>query len=353
MLQSGLAARLRSSNFVARQVSEPVSDAAAAIAETAVDALQAQGARLYVESADDGMTQLAATDGMDDAALPPGASFLIADNRAQVPLWRHAQDGVWLLFRLPIGDDGAMLVLAARFGLVSTDLVEERLTLLAPGLKALAAALFVQRAGKERLASYQSALDRSELAILLIGCDSKLLFANTQADRLLEAGEYLRRKGDGISARDLADAIKLQVAIEHVCAGDGQAREDPVVALKRRHPLRPLLVCVSPVSLERDDRCDAGAILRVIDPDRELQVLLEPICGHYRLSPVETRLACQLAKGATMEAAAASLRIKPQTARSYLKQIFLKTDTNRQSELIRLLLTSTVRALPSGRFRIV
>jgi hypothetical protein len=36
-----------------------------------------------------------------------------------------------------------------------------------------------------------------------------------------------------------------------------------------------------------------------------------------------------------------------------LKQIFLKTDTNRQSDLVRVLLASTVRALPVGRFRIV
>jgi DNA-binding CsgD family transcriptional regulator len=64
-------------------------------------------------------------------------------------------------------------------------------------------------------------------------------------------------------------------------------------------------------------------------------------------------LAIKIAQGATLESAAGALRIKPQTARSYLKKIFLKTDTNRQSDLVRVLLASTVRALPVGRFRIV
>jgi DNA-binding CsgD family transcriptional regulator len=197
------------------------------------------------------------------------------------------------------------------------------------------------------LASYEAALHQSAFGIVILGADGDLLFANQAAERLLDAGDYLRRRAPGISARDLGDAVRLQVAIEHVCGSGAHYQEDPVVALKRKHPLRPLLVCISPAG----EGC--GAVLRIFDPDGDTTPFLEPVCAHYRLSPVETRLAIKIARGATLESAAAALRIKPQTARSYLKQIFLKTDTNRQSELVRVLLASTVRATPAGRFRIV
>ena len=214
-------------------------------------------------------------------------------------------------------------------------------------MKVLALVMENGRIASERRAMYEAALDRSELGVMLLSSTGNLLFANRTAEQLLNADKYLRHRSDGIGARDLGSAIRLEVAIDHVCSGEA---ETPVVAIKRRHPLRPLLVCASPAG---DGGAARGAVLRVIDPDRDIQPHLEPVCAHYRLSPVETRLACQLAQGATLEAAASALRIKPQTARSYLKQIFLKTDTNRQSELLRVLLASTVRALPEGRFRIV
>ena len=88
---------------------------------------------------------------------------------------------------------------------------------------------------------------------------------------------------------------------------------------------------------------ECAAVLYVVDPDQDLKTLIEPICGFYRLSPKETRLACALARGRSLAEAAEELHLREQTARTYLKQIFLKTDTNRQVELVRLLLLSAVR----------
>jgi DNA-binding CsgD family transcriptional regulator len=71
--------------------------------------------------------------------------------------------------------------------------------------------------------------------------------------------------------------------------------------------------------------------------------LLEPVCRLYRLSRVETKLVSYLAQGKTLSDSSALMRIKDQTARSYMKQIFVKTSTNRQNELIVLMLSSVVR----------
>jgi DNA-binding CsgD family transcriptional regulator/PAS domain-containing protein len=322
------------------------------VAALVAEAISADGAMILVREGDD-LTPLCALGSLTVDDRPPAAPFMLG-NVSAAPEgkaeWREGPDSTWLIVRHRIEED-AEIVYGASFRSKPAP-VEPMVAMLVPALKAYACAFDLQRQTARQLASYQSALNRSELGIVLIGRDGAILFENSAAGRFLDSGDVLRRRSDGLTARDLGDALKLEVAIEHVRSRDSDQVEDPVVALKRRHPLRPLLVCVSPAG-DQSNPCDASAILRIIDPDREVQPLLEPVCSHYRLSPVETRLACLLARGLTIEAAAETLRIKPQTARSYLKQIFLKTDTNRQSELVRMLLTSTVRALPAGRFRLV
>lgn len=267
----------------------------------------------------------------------------------QEPAWLPSADGLWLTLELPLTEGSGALAFGAR---LSREPNVDAKTALAIA-QMFAATYALQDAAAQRIASYQAALDRSEVGIIMIGCDHKLIFANDRAETLLDAGDYLRRRNGGVGVGDFRDALKLQVAIDHVCTAEGDQVEDPVVAVQRRHPLRPLLICVSPASIVSDTVCDAGAILRIFDPDRDLRAHLEPVCALYHLTPVETRLACEIARGATLDAAGAALRIKPQTVRSYLKQIFLKTDTNRQSDLIRLLLASTVRAAPVAGFRVV
>jgi len=55
------------------------------------------------------------------------------------------------------------------------------------------------------------------------------------------------------------------------------------------------------------------------------------------LTPAEARLAALLARGLSIEAAAAELRVAQQTTRNQLKSIFAKTGVHRQSELVSLI----------------
>ncbi len=57
----------------------------------------------------------------------------------------------------------------------------------------------------------------------------------------------------------------------------------------------------------------------------------------FDLSPAESRLAAELAIGTTLATAAAKCNIRPNTARTYLEQIFRKTGCHRQAELVSLL----------------
>lgn len=64
----------------------------------------------------------------------------------------------------------------------------------------------------------------------------------------------------------------------------------------------------------------------------------------YQLTAVEARLASELVGGASPAEAATAIGVQLHTARGYLKQIFVKTQTNRQVDLIGLMLTSAARS---------
>ena len=79
-----------------------------------------------------------------------------------------------------------------------------------------------------------------------------------------------------------------------------------------------------------------------------MTAIVEPVCRLHGLSQSETRLTCALIGGESLGCAAKIIGVREQTARSYLKQIFVKTDTNRQAELVQLMLKSAVRLSSSG-----
>jgi len=64
---------------------------------------------------------------------------------------------------------------------------------------------------------------------------------------------------------------------------------------------------------------------------------------HFGLTPAEARLALRLVTGETLRSAAAKLSITYENARTQLKNIFNKTGTCRQAELV----IAIVTALPA------
>lgn len=83
---------------------------------------------------------------------------------------------------------------------------------------------------------------------------------------------------------------------------------------------------------------EPAAVIFVTDRDLQPEVSCEALKSTYGLTATEARVAQELAEGRTLAEAAADLRISSGTARNHLKQVYAKTDTHRQSELVRLVL---------------
>ena len=194
-----------------------------------------------------------------------------------------------------------------------------------------------------------AALNNIDVATLSVDARGRLLFVNAAAERLLSANDGLRRSGALLGGTRLADTMRLQATIEHVIHGaGGKLPPSPVVALNRKTG-RPLLAAVIAVGRDPEAASDTAAVVHVFDPDSELEPVLAPVCRLYNLSAVEGRLTSLLSAGYALADAAKQMRVQEQTARSYLKQVFVKTDTNRQAELVLLMLKSAVRVAQGGR----
>lgn len=203
-----------------------------------------------------------------------------------------------------------------------------------------------------RLRGVTAALDNSSVATFFVSCRGEMLFVNRAGRKLLGQNVGISAEGGLLTAATMAETLRLRAAVEHVCLAEkDDAGMTPVLALcrKNRRPLMVTLVAAEPGAA---DPLRRTAIVYAFDPDQDLTQLIEPACRFYGLSPGETRLTSSLAQGASLTEAARALSVRDHTARSYLKQIFLKTETNRQAELVGLMLKSAVHTSPHSPTRV-
>lgn len=210
----------------------------------------------------------------------------------------------------------------------------------------------LSRLRARRCAALEEALNRSDDGVVLISRSTNILFANEAAEAIMASGQGIRRVNDSIRATSLADSVNLQLTLEHVVAaaveGSGAHPVGGQVLALRRRAGPPLLALVIPSETPPLEPTDAAAVMYLADPKLDPGRMLLPICQVYRLSPVETALAGHLVAGRSLSVAAQAMKVKEPTARTYLKNIFIKTSTNRQAELVALLLGSLVHVKQSA-----
>jgi len=169
------------------------------------------------------------------------------------------------------------------------------------------------------------------------------VFVNRMARRIAEDG-YMILTNAGLTAPRLSDNRRLQTLIGQCIAtatGHG-ARSGGSMRLPGPNGGSGLAVTVSPLSGIRDGALASlgpTVCILLVDPAQNRSVDEALLSELYRLSPAEAALARRLVIGDTLQKAAEARGISVATARSYLEQIFHKTETRRQSDLVRFLLS--------------
>jgi DNA-binding CsgD family transcriptional regulator len=110
-------------------------------------------------------------------------------------------------------------------------------------------------------------------------------------------------------------------------------------------------VLIEPAHGDRESRWHgrlAVVVVLIANPDDPRPPSIADLRGAYGLTAAQARVAVLLGEGLSLSAIAERLQVRVDTVRTHLKKIFAKTDTRRQSELVRLLLHG-VLALEAGR----
>lgn len=191
----------------------------------------------------------------------------------------------------------------------------------------------------------EETLNLLSTGMALVDRDCRLLLANRSASRLFDFGDGLTLSHGRISAALRDQVEQLRDLVDRACSGrsrDGdEGRFAGVMTVDRDNDVRPLSIMVAPVQLGEASEGDSRvAAIFIRDLEVRQSVPPEVLATLFGLTPAEARVVVELVKGKRPQEVADELNVSLNTVRNQLKQIFSKTNTGRQSELISLVLSS-------------
>ncbi|TQV79679.1 helix-turn-helix transcriptional regulator [Denitrobaculum tricleocarpae] len=186
------------------------------------------------------------------------------------------------------------------------------------------------------------------VGVALLDGHGRVMEANAMAVSWLskEQNDSHRKNGSAVTL----DRFKPSLQAFLKSAGNGA--EGRKMSVMRSEGPEPVTLILIPLCRESviDEENGAGSILIISDPEYRCRIREDQLVKFYEFTPTEAKLARLLSNGYRLDEAAESMGIKYQTVRTHLKRIFSKTGIDRQSELVRLILTGPASfRLPEAR----
>lgn len=225
----------------------------------------------------------------------------------------------------------------------------EKIALFLPHISRALGVMQWLRDSEFRIAADLTALDNLKHAVLLIGEDTRVTYANARAMRMLKEEDGLRlyrhigtRPGDRLMASDPAIQRIIERELHTAVWRDleNTAHFIKVVSVVRPSLRLPYELNFS--SLPLDNPFGTGsdlphAIVFIRDSEQHSRIDTELLRSTYRLTPAETRVALLLLSGETTEEIADRCGVSINTLKTQLQQIYAKTGTGNRAKLVRLL----------------
>lgn len=171
---------------------------------------------------------------------------------------------------------------------------------------------------------------------------AEILFANSKAEAFLGQERQLSIKNQRLQFEDRQhqDAF-FKSSIHIIRASMGLEKFDSDVVILKRTDASALMMTLMPI--EGGERIFSGVLVTVYDSRQRDLPKAEMIEAYFDLSQAESKLCADLVQGVSLKAIAEKRYKSEATLRSYLKQIFLKTGVNRQSQLVCAILSALMR----------
>lgn len=212
---------------------------------------------------------------------------------------------------------------------------EVELSEVAPGRVSAAGSERPTRVQDSFILSQLELFDRINLAATVVNRDERIVRLNRRCERVLGSGLRLQR--ERFVARHRRSNEQLRNAMQAVFSNQGTSRPVATQGVIASDWEPPIFFRALPLGRSCSDDRPLFALLLFCSPATQPIQDTKLLSRAFGLTPAQARVAGNLATGASIDAVAARLGIKKETARNHLKQIFLKTGTRRQGALVALL----------------
>jgi DNA-binding NarL/FixJ family response regulator len=215
-----------------------------------------------------------------------------------------------------------------------------RLALLVPHIQRAVAIgrLFDQSKAAEK--ALTTTLDHVEAAVLLVGADGTIAFANEPAKAMLAEGTMIRAAGNALRAVSTETDRILRDILESAKNGDASVGVRgvavPLTASSQERWFAHMLPLTSGNRREAGLAYAAVAAIFIRKTVPDAPPPLEAIAKLYKLTASEVRVLDAVLKVNGVKAMAETLGLSQATVKTHLHNVFRKTGTNRQSDLVKL-----------------
>jgi len=195
-------------------------------------------------------------------------------------------------------------------------------------------------------------IDRFPTGVILFDAEGKVVLMNRSAEAIVAANDGFRLENGHPCVANDRENRRLQHLLRQAAAStveDGNTTGH-VISFERRSGGRPYSAMVGPLLAAAPDMAtdEARALLFISDPECGLTGTRDVLEGLYQLTRAEAELVQLISEGRSLEEVAEIRGVTMNTVRSQLKQVFSKTDTNRQGELVHLVLSGVASLLDAA-----
>ncbi len=259
--------------------------------------------------------------------------------------WFKKKGGYYFAGATLFNDNHRLAAIAVQRGSDKRKWSNRRMELLTELVPHLQRALKIHREFsrvKTQETALQIGLDKMVMGLALFDHLGHVVYTNPMAETILKNHPAIQQRGDRIIGTHPEDGRKLNMLLTRAAQLTSSEKFEPqATGLRSSTGGGPLPVLITPVrpgdKLADDNRIRAAMYFS--DPTRSHPMSPDTLTDTYGLTAAEAWIAIGVANGLSLEEVAEQSGTSINTARSQLRSIFRKTDTSRQAELVKLLLT--------------
>ncbi|WP_135078768.1 LuxR family transcriptional regulator [Terasakiella sp. SH-1] len=190
-----------------------------------------------------------------------------------------------------------------------------------------------------------AALNKLPMGVVIVDKSAQVLFMNNNASDIFAQSDGVDVGPTGVFRTAKVGETKnlhTMIADAAIDIGEDEDREGGAMIVSRPSMRRSFSLLVVPLPDEDDISSDEGKVAVFInDPEKFNEPPTNVLARLYGLTEAEARLLQGLIVGKKLETFADEVGVSMNTVRSHLKQVFRKTGTNRQPELVSLVMNSS------------